>query len=893
MNQPRAEWLSRPRVHAAAWLPLARAGDASCCGGKAASLGCMIRADLPVPEGGVLGVQVLQDFLDETGLGARIEARLSSLRDADPAGLAQIEADVRSWFEAEPWPASMSPLLDCIAADLSRASTWAVRSSAAGEDGSRASCAGLMDSVLGVATRASLERALRQVWASRWSARGLAYERTGRGTLGSMAIVVQRQIDPWLAGVLFTRSPESDGEAFMLCEYGNGLADRLVAGEIDPARLRIARDGSTATLMARIDGVPVPDATTIRALAAAARSAERLFGGPQDIEFAIDRDGKVWLVQSRPITKAMPVGVRRRIVWSNANVSENFPAPVSPLLYSIAAPGYSAYFANLGRAFGLARPRLARMKPDLAGIVGVHAGRLYYNLTAIHAVLGQAPFGERLCAWFDEFTGARDPAERSAAGRKGFVRSARDALELAWIVARTTWQYLFIERRVAAFEARIDAFAAASAPERLPALDLLGLRDLLRGFCDIRLRHWTSASLADAAAMVCYGLLKSFVHRATGGVEAASAHNDLLKGLSGLKSAEPVEALWQLAQCVRDDPELQRLFQTHGGDELHARIRSDARFAMFRHRFHDYLDRWGFRCSGELMLTVPSFQERPGELLDIVRSYATQTDSAPQARLAKQRDERLAATRAVLAAASEQPVVRGLPGPSLAALLSPVLAATQASIGLRERARLKQALLYSRLRRIALEIGRRLEAQGALGAADDTFFLTMEEIDQLLSGFAMFPAEARALVAIRREAHQRHCEIEPLDVLVASEGEYPDACQPHAIEASGAECLRGDSVCGGVASGPAKVLTDVAQASSIAKGDVLVTRQTDPGWAPAFVAIGALVLERGGMLSHGAILAREYGIPTVVGVPRATERIVSGSVVRVDGDRGEVHRVDA
>lgn len=890
MNQPHAEWLAAASAPNGPWLPLTVEADATRCGGKAANLSRMTRAGLPVPDGGVLGVDALEVFLDDTGLRGRIDARVLHAHHADYAELERIEADVRSGFEAARWPVSLAPWLERIAVDLAPAPLWAVRSSAVGEDAARASCAGLMDSVLGVGPGASLERAIKQVWASRWSARALAYEQTGRTRLGTMAVIVQQQIDPELAGVLFTRSPEPGAEHEMLCEYGRGLADRLVAGEVDPVRVRIGRDGTKGVTLQGVDGVPALGARTLRSLAAAARSVEQLFGGPQDIEFALDRAGKLWLVQARPITTPRPIDTPRRTVWSNANVNENFPAPISPLLYSVVAPGYSAYFQNLGRAFGLSRSRLARMQQDLAGIVGVHAGRLYYNLTAIHAVLAEAPFGERLCAWFDDFTGAVDPTPGAPDARKSFVNGVRDAFELMRIIARTTWQYLFIERRVRRFEACVDAYAAASEPARLGSLDMLRLRDLLRAFMDIRLRRWTQASLADAAAMVCYGVLKALVRQASGATDATSMHNDLLKGLSGLKSAEPVEALWQLARQVRHDDELRRLFAAHDGEALLACLRGDARFSAFRADFERYLECWGFRCSGELMLTVPSFQERPQDLIDIVRSYAAQAETAPDERLATQQAERRAATDALLAQALRR---RVLPGLSWAPLLSRALAATQASIGLRERARFKQALLYSRLRRVALEIGDRLVTAGALRASDDVFFLCLPELDQWLCGYAMFPDDLRPLVELRRAAHARFLAIEPPDVLVARPGQYPDVRARPTVSAHEADCLRGASVCGGIATGKARVLDDVAQIRDIDRGDILVTRQTDPGWAPAFVAIGGLVLERGGMLSHGAILAREYGIPTVVGVAAATRVIASGSSVRVDGDRGEVHRVRA
>jgi pyruvate,water dikinase len=251
---------------------------------------------------------------------------------------------------------------------------------------------------------------------------------------------------------------------------------------------------------------------------------------------------------------------------------------------------------------------------------------------------------------------------------------------------------------------------------------------------------------------------------------------------------------------------------------------------------------------------------------------------------------REAITADALTRAAHQRLWRFLPWPSRALALRPLIRSTQAAISLRERARYKQALLYSRLRRIALELGERLSKRHVLSAADDVFFLTLGEIDELISGVAMFPQLCRELIVLRRKAHAQFAtEIVP-DTFSTPSGSYTRSTSIQGqVRAHGdASALRGSSVCAGVARGPAKILTDVAETHTLRPGDVLVTRQTDPGWAPAFAVIGALVLERGGMLSHGAILAREYGIPTVVGIEGATERIGSGCMVEVDGDSGDV-----
>jgi pyruvate,water dikinase len=868
-------------------LPLECAAAEATCGAKAVNLARLMGAGLPVPEGAVLTVGALHEFLHATGLGAEIEAL--QRRHAEPQDAQDLEHSVRERIARAPLPAQTRALISQLRSDLHACAPVAVRSSAVGEDAGDASYAGLLDSVLDVDPATGLEAALKRVWASRWSARAASYARTRGKPLAAIAVIVQRQIEARYAGVLFTRSPERDRSHEMLCEYGTGLAERLVAGAIVPARLRIDR---TTCEWRRDDELTVeqPPRAQIEALADAALAAERLFGTPQDIEWAIDAAGRVWLVQSRPITTALPrQAARRRIVWSNANVNENFPQPISPLLYSVVAPGYSAYFTNLGKAFGIARWRLDGMEADLRAIVGVHAGRLYYNLSAIHRVLRQVPLGERLVAWFDDFTGAAAPEVESRAHGAGFVRGMRDALEATWIAARTAWQYAGIGRRIVRFERCVDAFAARSAPHRLAALDTVALRDLLRAFMRIRLERWTDAALCDTAAMVCYGALKMAVARAVAQAEAASLHNDLLKGLTGLKSAEPVNALWTLAQTVRSDAALRDLFDREPVDRITDRIENDSRYAAFQRQFQDYLQQWGFRCSGELMLTTASFQERPEALLEIVRSYARESEASPQARLARQRAERAQATARVLAAARRRRYRTWLPWPNRASGMPALIAATHAAIALRERARLKQALLYNRLRMIAREIGSRLVAAGMLTERDHVFFLTVAELDELLSGRTMFPRDTVRLVALRSDAHSRFDELSPPDTFAAEEGQYPSFGSPLPVHGKSLTRLHGISVCGGVATGRARVLTEVSQTRELTAGDILVTRQTDPGWAPAFVHIGGLVLERGGMLSHGAILAREYGIPTVVGIAGATGAVADGATVRVDGDHGDVH----
>lgn len=844
-------------------IPLASATTLEDVGGKAVNLARLIAVGAPVPDGFVLTSAALQHFVAE---------QEALPPDVDSAVMATWQSDF-----------SDGPVI--------------VRSSAVGEDSEGASFAGQLDSVPDVRTVDQLRAAILRVWSSQWSARALSYQQARGTCLRGMGVIVQRQADAAVSGVLFTVSPTDPSG--MLLEYCDGLGEALVSGEVNPGRVTIARQGFQWTLAA-VPDEPAPgeslllNDSQVHTLARLALDIERAFGAAQDIEWTIDRSGRPWIVQARPITAggfettaaAEPAPA---VLWTNANVNENFPQPICPLLYSIARVGYYHYFRNLGTAFGISERRLIRMEPALRQIIGVHGARMYYNLTNIHAVLRTAPFGDLLAASFNQFTGAEPDGKEDTEASAGDSR-ATQIREVAVIAARTTWQYLFLTRRVEEFERGVDEFAARTHPRLLAGTPPDLLLEHFRGVLDIRYNGWKNASLADAGSMVCYGALQRFLARAFPGEDQQALHNTLLKALPDLVSSKPPLKLWELSRMVKADPALQQLFASSEAPAILAQL-ADERFRDFKTAFDDFLENWGFRCSAELMLTAPSFQEDPAPVIDLLKAYFAMDGDSPADQLRRQAEGRLRDTKTMLSALRGRPVWRWLPFVRQSKLAAVLLRWTQTSIQLRERARLKQALLYSRLRRISLALGGALTERGRLAAADDIFFLTADEVDLLASGGEMFPGHARELVTLRRQAHAELSARTPPDSMRLPAGEYLDAHgeSGRAGAIDGDAALTGVGACGGRTTAPAAILMDVTDSHRLKAGDILVTRQTDPGWGPIFPLISGLVIERGGMLSHGAIIAREFGIPSVVGVKDATRRIQHGGAITVDGDRGLVH----
>jgi rifampicin phosphotransferase len=875
------------------------AADEARVGGKSHALARLAAAGLPVPPGFVVTREALDAFLEVDRLGDRIDAVTAGGRAAEPDGLRRAASQVRALIRDATLPTALHEELHARRASLLPGIPLAVRSSAIGEDSARASFAGQLDSILDVSTPDELEAALLSCWASYWSDRALGYRLAGRGRLEGMAVLVQALVPSRVSGVLFTEAPVANLVApdELLVEYAAGWGEAIVGGRVNPGRLAVARDGRSWRVLAPPEDDPpelaahFPTPGGITALARMAGAVESALEGPQDIEWTFDDRDQLAVLQARPITTTSPAG-GVRVLWSNANVNENFPEPVSPLLYSIAAFGYYHYFRNLGVAFGISPERLRRMEPSLRRVIGVHGARIYYNLSHIHTILRMAPFGDLLAEFFNRFVGAdrMTPAVPDSGWKeRGRLHQAGEVLV---ILAKTTWQYIGLGRRVAAFEDRVSAFAEWTRPEDLRDRSLQDLAENLSAFLDIRAR-WTDAALADAASMVCYGLLERMLRRAFPAEDQAALHNTLLKGLPDLVSSQPALRLFDLACLVRDVPELAEILARGDHAATLAAIETEPRFVGFRRALAAFLEEWGFRCSGELMLTTPSFQERPAVLLELLATYVAAVSESPADVLRRQQQAREAETARVLGLLRHRRVHRWLPFPSEGRLVGLVLRATQRAVAYRERARLKQALAYSRCRRIALALGDRMVARGWVEARDDVFFLTWQELDALARGTAMFPYHVDRLVALRKAEHAELRAMTPTDSLVLPEGGYlpPSAStfSPDPPAVSSLDELTGVAACGGRVTARAAVLADVSESGRLRAGDVLVTRQTDPGWGPIFPLVSGLVIERGGMLSHGAIIAREFGVPAVVGVAAATRRIPSGAMIEVDGDRGRVH----
>lgn len=848
--------------------------DLAAVGGKAANLGELISAGFRVPEGFCVGTAAYRAATD--GLM--------------PASVGVDAVAARSAVLAAPMPEPVAAAIRERYARLGPDAPVAVRSSATAEDLPGASFAGQQDTFLNVVGIDAVLDAVRRCWASLWTDRAVAYrasqgmklETGGAGI--ALAVVVQRMVDARAAGVLFTADPITGRRRQAVIDAAPGLGEAVVSGRVDPDHFVV--DTATRRILRRMVGGSGTFCLTdgeVRELAELGERVEAAFGAPQDIEWAFDPSGRPWLTQSRPITTLFPVPVRSKPVAAE-DVRVFFCITLAQGLHRPITPMGRAAFRVIGGGF----PTLAGYPP--ASITGGPAGF--------------AVAAERV---FADFT----PVVRSRIGRaiapRGLdVMEARSAVVLRGLFDDPRFSVLpgsrrtgirAILRSLVAIRAPVGAVRAAVRPaaairsahrsrsriERAPvpppsapiAERVAAAVDLLAGSFPAAPRILPAAVVGFAGLGLTWRLLR-------GDITALEAET-VLRGVPHNVTTEMDMALWDLAVQVHGDRAAADLLAATGADELAARYRAGELPPVLQRGMTGFLARYGRRAVAEIDLGMPRWADDPTHLFGVLAGYlrlrADDGAVTPDRRFADGARQGEQMVRELVARAQRRGRLRG-------ALVSLGLRRARMLVGLREMPKFLMITAIGRARDLLAGVGAELAATGALDAADDVFFLDFDEVEEVVAG-----RDLRATVARRRASYDRELARRHVPRVVLSDGTEPEAVAGPPVVAGEPGTLVGSPASAGTVTGVARVVLDPVGAR-LEPGEILVAPSTDPGWTPLFLTAGGLVMEMGGANSHGAVVAREYGIPAVVGVPRATLDITSGAWVTVDGATGVVRKVD-
>ncbi|MGW0287235.1 rifamycin-inactivating phosphotransferase [Streptomyces sp. NPDC003236] len=847
-------------------------GQTGAVGGKGANLGRLSRiADLHVPAGFCVTTDAFRRIMAETPAIDDLLEELSGLAPDDQEATRTLSARIRRAIEDTPVPGDIAARIRRALVRHGEQAAYAVRSSATAEDLPTASFAGQQDTYLNVVGPTAVLRHVSRCWGSLFTERAVTYRRRNgidHRTV-HMAVVVQLMVFPQAAGILFTADPVTGNRNVATVDAGFGLGEALVSGLVNPDVFKVRDDEVVAeaiaakrlavhampgggTREAAIDGrrqeQPALTHAQVVRLVRLGRRIEACFGRPQDIEWCLVDDG-FQIVQSRPITTLFPV--------PEAGDQEN---------HVYVSVGHQQMMTDAMKALGLSMWKLTAM-------VRMHdaGGRLFVDVTGRLA----SPASR---AGLLDLVGRSDPLTRDALetvlDREGFVPSLPDAAPggppagaapapvetdpavVTELIERSRKSVAALERDIRAktgpelFDFLLEAFEE----HRRVLGDPLNIQVIMAGmeatwWLNDKLYEWLGEkNAADTLTLSAPGNVTSEM------------------GLALLDVADvirPHAEVVAFLRSVEDDGFLDELVKLPGG--------SGARDAI-----EDYLDRYGMRCVGEIDITRPRWREHPSALvpviLDNVRNFEPGAAKRrfEQGRLEARKKEQDVLTR-----------LRALPdGERKAAEAKRMIDRVRTFIGYREYPKYGIVSRYFVYKRALLEEAGRLVRAGVLAEREDVFHLTFQEFHDVVRSNQV----DHGLIQQRKDAFRSYQALTAPRVLT-SDGECVNGAYRRDDAPAGA--LIGLPVSAGAVEGRARVVLDIAEAD-LEAGDILVTAYTDPSWSPLFVGIAGLVTEVGGLMTHGAVIAREYGLPTVVGVERATRLIRDGQRIRVHGTDGYV-----
>jgi pyruvate,water dikinase len=841
-------------------------------GGKGVHLAELARIErIRVPSGFCVTTAAFQRIMAEaSAVDARLD-ELARLKADDRDAIRVLSENIRHAIEAVAIPEDLTEAVATMLANLGAEGAYAVRSSATAEDLPNASFAGQQDTYLNIVGLSAILDHVRRCWASLFTERAVTYRlRNGFDQRKvHMAVVVQRMVFPRAAGILFTADPVSGNRKVASVDASFGLGEALVSGLVNADEYKVQGNEIIAKVIATkqllMDASPaggteqhavdperqqqpaLTDEEVVR-LAQLGRRIEAHFGCPQDIEWCLSTD-EFHIVQSRPITTLFPI--------PEASDGEN---------HVYVSVGHQQMMTDPFKPLGLSVWQLTT--PRRMGEAG---GRLFVDVT--QALASPASRASML-----ELFGKSDPLIRDALKsviERGNFLPAPANQGPAWAPPAAGAALLEPDPSIPAeLVAQTEASLATLKRDIQTKTGSALLEFIVADIDENRRASFKPRGLeVIMTAMQASWWLNEHLEKWLGEKNAA---NILTQSVPDNVTSEMGLALLEVADVIRPHAEVIAFLQQVGGDDFLDELPKLPGGVEARHAIQAYLDKYGMRCAGEIDITRPRWSERPSTLVPLILGNIKSFEpGAGKRRFEQGQEEALKKQEDVLTR------LRALPdGEQKAAEAKKMIDRVRTLTGYREYPKYAMISRYFVYKQALLEEAERLVLARVLREQEDIFYLRFEELEEVVRTQRVDDA----LIRERKEAFSSYLAMTPPRVLT-SDGEAVTASYGRDDLPSGA--LVGLAVSAGTVEGRARVILDIARAN-LEPGDILVTTYTDPSWTPLFVAIRGLVTEVGGLMSHGAVIAREYGLPAVVGVVNATRSIRDGQRIRVHGADGYV-----
>ncbi len=876
-------------------LPFAdiRAADLPLVGGKGANLGELTHAGFPVPPGFCLTTVAFQEFIQSYHDAADLYALLATVTADNVETARKVGLHVRETLLDLPLPQNIAQAVRQQWQILGDDHAYAVRSSATAEDLPDASFAGQQDTYLNVLGEGPLLDAVQRCWVSLFTDRAILY-RCQNGFWHDevqLSVVVQQMVMAELSGILFTADPLTGHRQTVSIDASYGLGEALVGGLVSPDSYRVdKRDRSIIDRQIadkQIAIFPIKEGGTrqetideaqraqtvltdvqIIDLAELGIQVEAHFGSPQDIEWAIAAD-RIYLLQARPITSLYPIGGFQSPddslhIYFSGGHQQNMTNAMSPLSLS---------------SMQCVIPGTRAQNKIESAYVALGGGRLFLDITLAlrHPLMRKLVFG--LLAQFDALA---PEAIQLAMQRPEFQRPSRVSLSFSMfrgllqiiyqVLAALWWQDLSESVR------NVDHLVAQKANEVETELRGMPVGEAQTRAIIRIMRSMLNVVIKWAPLFIAGEMARRLMARLGRGWADPADLEAYSLGLPGNVVTEMNLEVGDLADLARQSLQLVALFE-HLGQDSQVWLAQAAEIegsGPFLAAWEAFLGQYGARGPSEIDIQMPRWYEEPLPLLQVIASYLHKEAGSHRAQHQKLVQARETAVNHLLTGAHH-----GLVGGLRRRLVRRLIYVVHHGTVLREHHKFMMVQVIRTIKEVLKETAVHLAEDQKLSQPDDIWFLSWPE---LLAIWNADGVETAKLTPARRADLARFQKLTP-PLIITSDGETPVVKYQVADAPPGA--LVGNPVSAGIVEGTVRVIHD-PQTETLNPGEILVAPFTDPGWTPLFINASGLIMEVGGIMTHGSVVAREYGIPAVVGVREATKKLQTGQQVRIDGNRGVI-----
>jgi pyruvate,water dikinase len=864
-------------------------------GGKGTNLARLTRAGFAVPRGFIISTESYREFVSANRWLSTIQSVVENLAAEDASALERASSQIRVAFSAGKMPEEIESAIRAAYADFEDKPV-AVRSSATAEDLPDLSFAGQQDTYLNVIGIEQLLTAVINCWASLWTARAIGYRIRNHISHeeAALAVIVQEMVQSEASGVLFTANPLTGLRSETVIDATLGLGEALVSGQVEPdhyvvnvledriagktlGEKKISTRGKTGggveVIEEHAEARQALSDEDILNLAALGQHIQKEYNFPQDIEWAL-ADGKLYVLQSRAITSLFPVpevSLDPLIVWFSFGAVQGLMGPMTPIGIDVGRH----IFAGAGKMFG------AQVKANEQKVLVPAGERLWIRISdVVHNPVGSRVIGGAL-GFIEPSAGKilkaliADPRVGAGTGKIKFSTVRRMAGFALPVLGRFAKNMLQPEKARADFDAAIESYLAATQLatgvdrfERLMNV-VTFMRERIGGVFQYLLPRFIPIFGPGVASL-------NLLNEITG--EDRALVLEVTRALPQNVTTEMDLALWKTATELRADAESANEFRSSDAATLAGRYLSGSLPSTAQTLIARFMEKYGMRGTGEIDFGQPRWREDPKPIMHTLQSYLNiEEASSPDTLFAKGEQAAAQAVESIAAKASKQ-----TGGWLKEKMARGAARRVRLLMGARESPKFFAIRTMGIARKALLEAGEEFAQAGTIERADDLVFLKLDELEALAKNESR---DWKALISERRATYDRERRRRQVPRILVSDGRA--FYEGLGSETDTADVITGSPVSPGVAEGNVHIIFDPSGAQ-LAPGEILVCPGTDPAWTPLFMAAGGLITEVGGMMTHGSVVAREYGIPAVVGVHQATTRLKNGQRIRIDGTAGKI-----